>query len=54
MNIVSVVGQSFSLAINARYRCDMGVYGSRAELHIMEPCVSNLLSICWTSTAPGL
>jgi NTE family protein len=58
MNIVSVVGQSFSLAINARYRCDMGVYGSRVELHIMEPCFESALNLldfdrAWTLIEPA-
>jgi NTE family protein len=57
-NIVTVVGQSFSLAINARYRCDMGVYRSRAELHILEPCFESALDLldfdrAWTLIEPA-
>jgi NTE family protein len=57
-NIVGVVGQSFSLAINARYRCDMGMYRSRAELHILEPCFESALGLldfdrAWTLIEPA-
>ncbi len=38
-NFVTVLGQSFSLAINARYRCDVHMYQPRAELHILKPCL---------------
>jgi NTE family protein len=56
--IVNVVGQSFSLAINARYRCDKGVYASRAELHILEPCFEAALDLldfdrAWTLIEPA-
>ena len=37
-NFVTVLGQSFSLALNARYRCDAQMYKPQAQLHILEPC----------------
>lgn len=36
--LVSVLSQSFSLATNARFRCDVRHYQHRVELHILEPC----------------
>ena len=37
-SLVSVLSQSFSLAMNARFRCDVRFYGPQVELHILEPC----------------
>ncbi len=39
VNFITVLGQSFSLALNARYRCDARMYQPRAKLHILEPCL---------------
>jgi len=39
VNFITVLGQSFSLALNARYRCDERMYQPRAKLHILEPCL---------------
>jgi len=44
-NFITVLGQSFSLAINARYRCDVRMYQPRAELHILEPCLGPNLEL---------
>jgi len=40
-----VLGQSFSLALNARYRCDAQMYKPQAELHILEPCFEPALDL---------
>jgi NTE family protein len=58
MNFVSVLGQSFSLAINARYRCDVRLYEPRARLHILEPCFEPNLELmdfdhAWTLIEPA-
>ncbi len=37
-SLISVLGQSFSLASNARFRCDVRFYQSRVQLYILEPC----------------
>ena len=57
-NFVSVLGQSFSLAINARFRCDLRLYQSRVELHILEPCLEPNLELldfdhAWTLIEPA-
>jgi len=39
VNFITVLGQSFSLALNARFRCDALMYQPRAKLHILEPCL---------------
>ncbi len=57
-NFVTVLGQSFSLAINARYRCDARMYQPRAELHILEPCLAPNLELldfdrAWTLIEPA-
>jgi NTE family protein len=57
-NIVSVLGQSFSLAINARVRCDVRMYQPRVELHILEPCLEPNLELldfdrAWTLIEPA-
>lgn len=39
VNFITVLGQSFSLALNARYRCDARMYQPQAQLHILEPCL---------------
>lgn len=44
-SLVSVLGQSFSLAINARFRCDVRLYQPRVELHILEPCLEPNLEL---------
>ena len=44
-NFITVLGQSFSLAINARYRCDVRMYQPRGELHILEPCLEPNLEL---------
>jgi NTE family protein len=44
-NFVAVLGQSFSLALNARYRCDAQMYKPQAQLHILEPCFDPSLDL---------
>jgi NTE family protein len=44
-NFVTVLGQSFSLALNARYRCDAQMYRPQAQLHILEPCFDSTLDL---------
>jgi NTE family protein len=44
-NFVTVLGQSFSLALNARYRCDSRMYKPQAQLHILEPCFGPALDL---------
>jgi NTE family protein len=44
-NFVTVLGQSFSLALNARYRCDAQMYKPQARLHILEPCFDPTLDL---------
>jgi len=44
-NMITVLGQSFSLAINARYRCDSRMYQPRAHLHILDPCLEPTLEL---------
>jgi NTE family protein len=39
VNFITVLGQSFSLALNARYRCDARMFQPQAKLHILEPCL---------------
>ncbi len=39
VNFITVLGQSFSLALNARYRCDARMFQPQAQLHILEPCL---------------
>lgn len=38
-NFITVLGQCFSLAINARFRCDQQLFQPRVKLHILEPCL---------------
>jgi NTE family protein len=57
-SFVTVLGQSFSLAINARYRCDVRMYRPRAELYILEPCLGPNLELldfdrAWTLIEPA-
>lgn len=40
-SLVSILGQSFSLALNARFRCDVRFYEPRVSLHILEPCLES-------------
>jgi len=42
---ITVLGQCFSLAINARLRCDLHLYRALAELHILEPCLEPELEL---------
>lgn len=44
-NFVTVLGQSFSLALNARYRCDAQMYKPQAQLHILAPCFDTTLDL---------
>ena len=44
-NLISVLGQSFSLAVNARVRCDLRLYERRVQLHILEPCLDSNLEL---------
>lgn len=44
-NFVTVLGQSFSLALNARYRCDAQMYTPQAQLHVLEPCFESALDL---------
>jgi NTE family protein len=44
-NFVTVLGQSFSLALNARYRCDARMYQPQAQLYILEPCFGPTLDL---------
>jgi NTE family protein len=44
-NFVTVLGQSFSLALNARYRCDAQMYKPQTQLHILEPCFDPALDL---------
>lgn len=39
VNFITVLGQSFSLALNARYRCDARMYQPQVQLQILEPCL---------------
>ncbi|MDA2914373.1 patatin-like phospholipase family protein [Acidobacteriia bacterium AH_259_A11_L15] len=57
-NLVSILGQSFSLAINARFRCDMRLYEPQVKLHILEPCIEPNLELldfdhAWTLIEPA-
>lgn len=45
LNLVTVLGQCFSLAINARLRCDLNLYRPLAELHVLEPCLEPELEL---------
>ncbi len=45
LSLTSVLGQCFSLAINARLRCDLHLYRNLAELHILEPCLEPKLEL---------
>lgn len=58
LSLVSVLGQSFSLAINARFHCDVRLYGPHVELHILEPCLEPNLELldfdrAWTLIEPA-
>ncbi len=58
VNFITVLGQSFSLALNARFRCDARMYQPQAQLHIMEPCLGlnvDLLDFdsAWTLIEPA-
>ena len=37
-SLVSVLGQSFSVAINARFYRDVRLYQPRVKLHVVDPC----------------
>lgn len=57
-SLVSVLGQSFSLAINARFRCDLRLYQPRVKMHILEPCLEPNLELldfdhAWTLIEPA-
>ncbi len=45
VNFITVLGQSFSLALNARYRCDARMYQAQAHLHILEPCMGTTIEL---------
>jgi len=56
--LISVLGQCFALATNARFRCDVRFYESRVELHILEPCPGPDLELldfdrAWTLIEPA-
>lgn len=56
--LVSVLSQSFSLATNARFRCDVRFYQPRVELDILEPCPGPELELLdfdrsWTLIEPA-
>ncbi len=58
VNFITVLGQSFSLALNARYRCDARMYQPQAQLHILEPCLGINLELldfdrAWTLIEPA-
>jgi NTE family protein len=53
-NFVAVLGQSFSLALNARYRCDAQMYKPQAQLHILEPCFDPSLDLLDFDNAAAL
>ncbi len=53
-SFVTVLGQSFSLALNARYRCDARLYEPQAQLHILEPCFSPALDLLDFDNAAAL
>ena len=44
-NFITVLGQSFSLAINARFRCDARLYQPRVEMQILQPCLEPNLEL---------
>lgn len=57
-SLLSVLGQSFSLAVNARFRCDVRLYEPRVQLHILEPCLEPNLELldfdhAWTLMEPA-
>ncbi|MBI3669670.1 MAG: patatin-like phospholipase family protein [Acidobacteria bacterium] len=57
-NLVSVLSQLFSLATNARFRCDVQHYEHRVELHILESCPGPDLELLdfdrsWTLIEPA-
>lgn len=57
-SLVSVLSQSFSLAINARFRSDASHYQHRVELLILEPCPGPDLELLdfdhsWTLIEPA-
>ena len=57
-SLVSVLGQSFSLAINARFRSDVRYYQPRVDLHILDPCPGPALELldfdhAWTLIQPA-
>lgn len=58
VNFITVLGQSFSLALNARFRCDARMYQPQAQLHIMEPCLGLNVDLmdfdhAWTLIEPA-
>ncbi len=58
VNFIGVLAQSFSLAINARYHCDLRLYQPQSELHILEPCLGPNLEFmdfdrAWTLIEPA-
>lgn len=57
-SLISVLGQSFFLAANARFRCDVRFYESRVQLYILEPCPGPALELldfdrAWTLIEPA-
>ncbi len=57
-SLISVLAQSFSLATNAKFRCDVRIYRCEVELHILEPCPGPELEPldfdrAWTLIAPA-
>lgn len=57
-SLISVLSQSFSLAANARFRCDIRFYQPRVRLQILEPCPGPDLELldfdrAWTLIEPA-
>ncbi len=57
-SLISVLSQSFSLAANARFRCDIRYYHSRVRLQVLEPCPGPDLELldfdrAWTLIEPA-
>lgn len=56
--LVSVLGQSFSLALRAHFRCDFRFYQNRLDLWILDPCPRACLPLfdfdqAWTLIEPA-
>lgn len=54
----SILAQSFSLAIQAKFQCDLRVYRSQTEVHILKPCPGPDLGLlefdrAWTLIEPA-